>query len=370
MATTGKNAVPTVADTLRHPAYPSAVWDLEPTRSGLLPVAEGRGGPFNIHWEVHGEGPIQLALIMGLGSFKSAWQRQTLYFGHERYKEYSVLIFDNRGMGRSDRPFMRYSTSEMALDVLEVLRHVGFVPASAGLGTAPTEPPARTVHVASISMGGMIAQELACVIPEYISTLTLTCTAAAIENTTSFTENMANRANMLIPKSAEVKVHQVAYQIFSPEWLHAQDDADVPSLSTPKVRPPPNGGEYGKFECNYQRVVAGEMHKRLDKELFTTKGFILQLVAAGWHHKTRTQLAAMADVLGRERILIMHGTADEMITPPHGHKLIDYVKPGESYVVEGMGHAPPIERSRWFNSLLERKLADGEKLNREVSDAT
>ena len=42
---------------------------------------------------------------------------------------------------------MRYSTSEMAKDVLEVLDHIGWTSL-------------RELHVAGISMGGMIAQEL------------------------------------------------------------------------------------------------------------------------------------------------------------------------------------------------------------------
>jgi pimeloyl-ACP methyl ester carboxylesterase len=50
-------------------------------------------------------------------------------------------------MGLSDKPVMRYSTSEMAKDVLEILDHLGW--------TAE-----RELHVAGVSMGGMIAQEL------------------------------------------------------------------------------------------------------------------------------------------------------------------------------------------------------------------
>ena len=49
-----------------------------------------------------------------------------MYFGHQKGTEYSVLIIDNRGMGKSSRPFLRYTTSEMARDVLEVLDHVGW----------------------------------------------------------------------------------------------------------------------------------------------------------------------------------------------------------------------------------------------------
>ena len=53
-----RKKLPTVAETLKHPAYADAVWNLEATRSGHLPVAEGRGGPFGISWEIHGEGPV------------------------------------------------------------------------------------------------------------------------------------------------------------------------------------------------------------------------------------------------------------------------------------------------------------------------
>ena len=52
----------TVAETLKNPAYPTATWDLEPDREGLLPLAEGRGGPFNVSWEIHGTGPIKIVV--------------------------------------------------------------------------------------------------------------------------------------------------------------------------------------------------------------------------------------------------------------------------------------------------------------------
>jgi len=50
-------------------------------------------------------------------------------------------------MGKSDKPMMRYSTSEM--DVIELLDHLGW--------TAE-----RELHISGVSMGGMIAQEIVC----------------------------------------------------------------------------------------------------------------------------------------------------------------------------------------------------------------
>jgi pimeloyl-ACP methyl ester carboxylesterase len=84
---------------------------------------------------------------MGLGSMMTAWQRQTKDFGHDQGNKYTCLIFDNRGMGESDKPSMRYTTSEMAKDAFEVVNHIGW--------TAP-----RSLHIVGISLGGMIIQEM------------------------------------------------------------------------------------------------------------------------------------------------------------------------------------------------------------------
>jgi pimeloyl-ACP methyl ester carboxylesterase len=50
-------------------------------------------------------------------------------------------------MGDSDTPLMRYSTSEMAKDIIELVDYLGWTGE-------------RELHITGISMGGMIAQEL------------------------------------------------------------------------------------------------------------------------------------------------------------------------------------------------------------------
>lgn len=348
---------------LQHPAYPTTIWTLVPAQSGLAPVAQTRaGGPFNISYEIHGTGPVKLVFIMGLGGLKSAWQRQTLHFGHEHGDRYSVLILDNRGMGLSDTPLRRYSSSEMARDLVDILSHVGWLPAADAPSTT------RTLHLVGISLGGMIAQELALLIPSHVSSLSLVCTAAAIENTTSFAENMANRVSMLMPKSIDRAVRDTGLSLFPPAFLAAPDEAHLPDPdATPSCLPPGGGSEEGAkylaFPTNAHRFVAQEMHKRMDPTRFGVKGFLLQLVAAGWHSKTPEQLAGMADAVGRERIMVMHGTEDRMISVPHGRKMVEYVKPGRALIIEGMGHGPMMERTAWFNGVIEEMVAIGEKLD-------
>ena len=75
---------------------------------------------------------------MGLGGHIKTWSRQIKDFGHTEAEKYTTLVFDNRGMGESGKPLLRYTTSEMAKDLVELLDHVGW-----------TED--RSIHVVGIS---------------------------------------------------------------------------------------------------------------------------------------------------------------------------------------------------------------------------
>jgi len=70
----------------------------------------------NIYYEVHGEGK-PLLLIRGLGRDLTAWMFQTSEFS----KKYRVVVFDNRGVGRTDAPDISYTTEMMADDTAGLL---------------------------------------------------------------------------------------------------------------------------------------------------------------------------------------------------------------------------------------------------------
>ncbi|KAL6789406.1 Alpha/Beta hydrolase protein [Trichoderma sp. SZMC 28012] len=312
-------------------------------------VAKGRGGPVKIAWEIHGDGPTKVLFIMGLAGIKTSWQRQTKYFGHDRSNEYSVLILDNRGMGDSDKPIARYTTSGMAADIVEVLDHVGW--------TAE-----RDVHLVGLSLGGMIAQEVAYAIPTRLRSLTLMGTTAQFESgpAKSWSDAMWQRLSFVVPKSEDQSIFDTGRKLFPEEWLAAPDDAaSLPSPKTTSRCGPAPGtpdGEYRTFDNNFQRFQAQELFKKRHASWFTQQGFLCQLIAAAGHRKTPQQLKTMADRVGRERILVMHGTVDNMITVPNGEKLIKHIEPGMGLIVEGMGHAPIMDRAEWLNSLLEERF--------------
>lgn len=244
-------------------------------------------------------------------------------------------------MGKSEKPLTRYSTSEMARDLIEIFDHLGWTDH-------------RQLHIMGVSMGGMIAQELGCLIPERIASLNLLSTAARLENTVGFVENLRNRINMFLPKSLDRSVSDAAASLFPHEWLAKPDDTEPPKAGTPEVVVPPGG--YKMFDSNFDRFAAQELTKRADAEAFQRKGFILQAIAAGWHHKSAAQLKEMAEKIGRERILVMHGTEDKMITVHHGRVLIADINPGTAIIREGSGHVLMLEAWKWFNETITHQL--------------
>lgn len=292
---------------------------------------------------------------MGLAGVKTSWQRQTKYFGHDRGDEYSVLIFDNRGMGESDKPLSRYTTGAMAVDFIELLNFIGW-------------KEERSVHLVGISMGGMVAQEVAYTIPGTLRSLSLISTTAQYESgpAKSWTDALWQRLGFVIPKSEEQSLIDTSRQLFSEEWLAAPDDAaSLPSpKTTPRCGPAPGSpdGEYLAFESNFQRFQAQELFKRRQTDWFTRQGFLCQLMAAAGHKKSPRQLKEIAGDVGRDRIFIMHGTADKMITVANGEKLIKHMQPGVGLIAEGVGHAAGMDRPDWFNSLLEERFIAWNKL--------
>jgi 3-oxoadipate enol-lactonase len=112
-------------------------------------------GQISMHYEIQGEGP-PLLLVAGLGGGTWSWYGQAPYFS----ARYRTITFDNRGAGRSDMPHGPYRMEQLAEDARCLLDHLGI----------------ERTFVLGLSMGGMIAQELALLAPHRIQALFLGCT--------------------------------------------------------------------------------------------------------------------------------------------------------------------------------------------------
>lgn len=95
------------------------------SNSSYLQISRPPTPSFKLYYELHGQGPTKLLLIMGLGFSLEGWIDQVKYFGIERQDEYTVLVYDNRGIGFTDTVFSIASTSEFAKDASDLLDHVG-----------------------------------------------------------------------------------------------------------------------------------------------------------------------------------------------------------------------------------------------------
>lgn len=112
-----------------------------------------------LYFEIHGDGP-PLVLVMGIGYDSSLWK---LHQVPALSKRFTVIVFDNRDVGRSSRASQPYTIGDMADDVAGLLDALEI----------------HRAHLLSLSMGSMIAQEFALRHAERVSRLVLAGPEAA-----------------------------------------------------------------------------------------------------------------------------------------------------------------------------------------------
>jgi pimeloyl-ACP methyl ester carboxylesterase len=105
-----------------------------------------------IYYESHGQG-YPLVLIRGLGSNADHWYAQL----PDLAAHFRVIVFDNRGIGRSSDPGGDFTIRDMADDTVGLMEVLAIPRA----------------HVLGVSMGGMIAQQLALDHPRRVRGLVL-----------------------------------------------------------------------------------------------------------------------------------------------------------------------------------------------------
>jgi pimeloyl-ACP methyl ester carboxylesterase len=124
-----------------------------------MPTASVEGS--DLHYERRGSGE-PLLLIMGMSGTHLSWGDPFL---DALATDFDVIAYDHRGVGRSSRSDAPFTLADLADDAAGLLGALGL----------------DSAHVLGVSMGGMIAQELALRHGHRVRTLVIGCSYAGGE---------------------------------------------------------------------------------------------------------------------------------------------------------------------------------------------
>ncbi|MEE3327642.1 MAG: alpha/beta hydrolase [Myxococcota bacterium] len=128
-------------------------------------------------------------------------------------QHFETLCHDQRGLGQSDMPDIRYSMSDYANDAAALLEALGW----------------SDCHVVGISFGGMVAQEFAIRHTEKVKRLVLACTSSGGEGGASFPLHTLPE---LPPEKRAQKTLELIDVRLDSDWQNENPDAAQNILGT------------------------------------------------------------------------------------------------------------------------------------------
>jgi pimeloyl-ACP methyl ester carboxylesterase len=222
---------------------------------------------------------------------------------------YQVVRYDQRGTGMSDwvKQWERkhpYTLADMAEDALAVLDALQV----------------RQAHLVGLSMGGMIAQEIALQQPERVASLTLMMTSGFIGDpdlpglsSRYFVSSILKGLPLLKYRIAGGEKNLIKERIAKTISVVGYDGLDIKESA---------------------ELVLYDLRKR--------RGINLKAIL---QHQTAITLAGSRyDRLRTLDIptLVIHGTADQFIPVEHGRKLVEIIPHAQGVWLESVGHVFPV----------------------------
>jgi pimeloyl-ACP methyl ester carboxylesterase len=241
-----------------------------------------------------------LVFLNGLSGDHLYWMGQLRAFG----KHFHCLAPDNRDVGRSRGPAAPYTPADMAADVAGLLTKLGLPPA----------------HVLGLSLGGMVAQELALAVPQRVKSLVLVDTLARADEWFRGTLAAFEQIRRGVPDTASF------FEVILPWWVG------------------------WRFFEQSERVTWLRWLLRQTPYPQPLDGFLRQLDATRRHDALNR--------LGRITCptLVLVG-ADDLICPPrYSEQLCDAIPGAKLVVVPGVGHGLPFEDPGRFTAVVAEFL--------------
>jgi len=218
---------------------------------------------------------------------------------------FDCIRYDNRGAGRSPAPWRITSIPELAGDAARLLDALGV----------------ESAHVYGLSMGGMIAQELAIRFPDRVRALVLGCTShggpRAVLPSPRIAAALASRA-----APAEMRAQLVGQALFSEQFRRRSPD----------------------LARRYLGLLA--QHRT------SARGLVSHLTASTYHD-TRSRLGRIA-----APTLVLHGALDALTPVANAHLLADAIPDATLAVLPGAGHGYLLEQPEQSHRVFDRWLAE------------
>jgi pimeloyl-ACP methyl ester carboxylesterase len=270
-----------------------------------MPFANDRS--VDLYYESAGYGPPVL-LVSGQGMTRSAWWRTVPVLA----RRFRVLSFDNRDTGRSKHSAWPYTVAQMADDAMAVLDAAG----------------EERAHVYGMSLGGMVAQEIALRHPDRVAALVLGSTT---------------------PGGVQAVLPDLRTLTFFVRvgWMG------------------PEEAEWAAVAYKYGEATRRERGFLIAEDIAHRDGFPVD--ALTYLHQMGA--ASSFNPMGRLRdiaapTLVVHGEQDVVVPPANARRLAEAIPDSELMIWPGAGHLYATDEPRADRAIMRFLLRHPEALGR------
>ena len=268
------------------------------------PPRQTHSRPSLRYWKVGDSGP-PVVLIMGFGMMGDVWQPQV---DHLR-PDHQVVCFDNRGVGGSKTRQRLWTMQHMADDTMRLIDELGF----------------DTVHLAGVSMGGMVAQHVALQHEDRLRSLVLIAThPGPVPGSLPTLLAMRRLFGSMIGSPMQQR-HSYRKLLF-PDAYVARCDLDVLD---------------SRIDAQFERNARDS-------------SFLGQLIAVGTHYAGKNLRRLQLPTL------IIQPQSDEMIPARHSDRIQEYIPHAEMLSIPDGGHGLIFQCKDEVNNALRKHIAQVE----------
>ncbi|MHA2209982.1 MAG: alpha/beta fold hydrolase [Candidatus Thorarchaeota archaeon] len=254
-------------------------------------------GEVDLYYESHGPpGLPPIVFIGGWASYRWIWFRQIPSFKGR----YRCIVFDNRGSGRSSKPDYPYTMEMLAKDTVGLMKALNI----------------ENAHILGISMGGLIAQQIAISYPEKVRSLIIVSSNFGGPNAIPMDDKTMSLLIALPTETiSKEQARQMRYRAtFSPQFL--QDNKSVMD-------------QIDEWVQQHPAPLYAQVHQSSATSAFNAESELNKISVP---------------------TLILHGDSDLAVPTKNGELLAERISNSTLKIIKDASHFAIIEKYEEFNN--------------------